>query len=112
MEDESRTVDSETIIDFIEQTAEMNISSNAYHLNNAQDGVVMGSQYLAQYQTAISRDIGLVTDKLELMEELHFALGKAAYLSTVLRQYIAETDRHIDAEINEMIIAETKDEIT
>ena len=104
-------VNANTVLEFIEATAELNIANNIFNFNEPEDGTAMANQYLEQYSSCIARDIGMVDDLDELKEELEFAMGKLNYLAKVYQHYLDETDRHQECQLTELITDDNTTEV-
>ncbi|MDB4484612.1 hypothetical protein N9026_00185 [bacterium] len=100
-------ITTQTIMDAMLATATHNIEQNKYNIpdydNECQAAQEMSDLYLEKFATSISRDISNVNDLTELRTALRTQILGTTYIMRVCLAYLAEVDRHEDAEIDEYL---------
>lgn len=99
-------ITTQTIMEAMLATATHNIEKNKGNIpdyeNECQAAQEMSDMYLEKFATAISRDIANVDDLTELRTALRTQILGTTYIMRVCLAYLAEVDRHEEAEVDEI----------
>lgn len=99
-------ITTQTIMDAMLATATHNIEKNYHNIpdydNECKAAQELSDMYLEKFATSISRDISNVDDLTELHTALRKQILGTTYIMRVCLAYLAEVERHEDAEIDEI----------
>lgn len=87
----------------IKQNAACNLQNNIENIESIEDAVQAAHEYVEGFGSVIASNINDVDDLVKLRAMLRLTQMHTAYQARVLQYYLEETERHLEAEANEII---------